>query len=122
MPRSHASVTLDDAKQMSFAAEAKAEELGIPYNIAVVDAGGRLVAFVRQAFVRQDGALIGSIDLAAASRSGAATTSSGPSARAPEPSNRTSPSPRRPSPPWDGRPSPSVDELRARPVLSPGAN
>jgi len=33
--------------------------LGIPYNIAVVDAGGHLVAFLRQ-----DGALIGSIDLA----------------------------------------------------------
>src|SRR5262249_62156730 len=32
---------------------------GIPYNIAVVDAGGNLVAFVRQ-----DAALIGSIDLA----------------------------------------------------------
>ena len=33
--------------------------LGIPYNIAVVDAGGALVAFTRQ-----DGALVGSIDLA----------------------------------------------------------
>lgn len=59
MPRSYDSLTLDDAKRMLSAAEAKAEGLGIPYNIAVVDAGGRLVAFVRQ-----DGALIGSIDLA----------------------------------------------------------
>ena len=33
--------------------------MGIAYNIAVVDAGGHLIAFVRQ-----DGALIGSIDLA----------------------------------------------------------
>src|SRR5215471_11381248 len=33
--------------------------LGIPYCVAVVDAGSHLVAFLRQ-----DGALIGSIDLA----------------------------------------------------------
>src|SRR6516165_924940 len=59
MPRSYDSRTLDDAKLMLSAAEAKAKGLGIPYNIAVVDAGGRLVAFVRQ-----DGALIGSIELA----------------------------------------------------------
>src|SRR5215472_16931078 len=44
---------------MLSAAEAKAVSLGIAYNIAVVDAGGHLIAFVRQ-----DGALIGSIDLA----------------------------------------------------------
>ena len=59
MPRSYASLTLEDAKRMLSAAEAKAASLGIAYNIAVVDAGGHLVAFVRQ-----DGALIGSIDLA----------------------------------------------------------
>jgi uncharacterized protein GlcG (DUF336 family) len=41
------------------AGEAKAASIGIAYNIAVVDAGGALVAFTRQ-----DGALIGSIDLA----------------------------------------------------------
>src|SRR5262249_2407562 len=39
--------------------EAKAASLGIPYCVAVVDAGSHLVAFLRQ-----DGALIGSIDLA----------------------------------------------------------
>jgi uncharacterized protein GlcG (DUF336 family) len=44
---------------MLSAAEAKATDLGIPYNVAVVDAGGHLLAFLRQ-----DGALIGSIDLA----------------------------------------------------------
>jgi uncharacterized protein GlcG (DUF336 family) len=44
---------------MLSAAEAKATSLGIPYCIAVVDAGGHLVAFLRQ-----DGALIGSVDLA----------------------------------------------------------
>jgi uncharacterized protein GlcG (DUF336 family) len=41
------------------AGEKAAADIGIAYNIAVVDAGGNLVAFVRQ-----DGALIGSIDLA----------------------------------------------------------
>ena len=59
MPRQYETVTLTDAKRMLTAAEAKAASLGIAYNIAIVDAGGHLVAFVRQ-----DGALIGSIDLA----------------------------------------------------------
>ncbi|MBV8472550.1 MAG: heme-binding protein [Hyphomicrobiales bacterium] len=59
MPRSIETLTLDDAKRMLSAAEAKAASLGIAYNIAVVDSGGRLISFVRQ-----DGALIGSIDLA----------------------------------------------------------
>src|SRR5215470_12937445 len=59
MPRTYASLTLENAKQMMSAAEAKAARFGIPYCIAVVDAGGHLVAFLRQ-----DGALIGSIDLA----------------------------------------------------------
>jgi uncharacterized protein GlcG (DUF336 family) len=59
MPRSYDSLSLEDAKRMLSAAEAKAVSLGIAYNVAVVDAGGHLVAFVRQ-----DGALIGSIDLA----------------------------------------------------------
>lgn len=59
MPRSYDSLTLEDAKQMLAAAEAKATSLGIAYNVAVVDAGGHLLAFSRQ-----DGALIGSIDLA----------------------------------------------------------
>jgi uncharacterized protein GlcG (DUF336 family) len=59
MPKSHETLTLDDAKRMLSAAEAKAASLSLPYNIAVVDAGGHLLAFVRQ-----DGALIGSIDLA----------------------------------------------------------
>ena len=59
MPRSIYSLTLSEAKRMLTAGEAKAASLGIPYNIAVVDAGGALIAFTRQ-----DGALIGSIDLA----------------------------------------------------------
>ena len=59
MPRQYVTITLADAKRMLSAAEAKAASLNIAYNIAIVDAGGHLVAFVRQ-----DGALIGSIDLA----------------------------------------------------------
>jgi uncharacterized protein GlcG (DUF336 family) len=59
MPRTYLSLTLDDAKRMLCAAEAEAVSLGIPYCVAVVDAGGHLVAFLRQ-----DGALIGSVDLA----------------------------------------------------------
>src|ERR1700753_2913842 len=59
MPRQCQTLTLDDAKRMLSAAEAKAINMGIAYNVAVVDAGGHQLAFVRQ-----DGALIGSIDLA----------------------------------------------------------
>ena len=59
MPRPCTSLTLDDAKRMLHAGECAAAHLGVAYNIAVVDAGGNLVAFSRQ-----DGALIGSIDLA----------------------------------------------------------
>ena len=59
MPRTLTTLTLEDAKHMLSAAETKAASLGIPYCVAVVDAGGHLVAFLRQ-----DGALIGSVDLA----------------------------------------------------------
>src|SRR5262245_55663351 len=59
MPQSYDSLTLEDAKRMVSAAETKAASFGVAYNIAVVDAGGHLLAFVRQ-----DGSLIGSIDLA----------------------------------------------------------
>jgi uncharacterized protein GlcG (DUF336 family) len=52
-------LNLEAAKRMILAAEAKAKNLGIAYNIAVVDGGGHLLSFSRQ-----DGALIGSIDLA----------------------------------------------------------
>ncbi len=59
MPRMLNTLTLSDAKKMLRAGEAKAESIGIPYNIAVVDSGGALIAFTRQ-----DGALAGSIELA----------------------------------------------------------
>jgi uncharacterized protein GlcG (DUF336 family) len=53
-----AMVTLEDARRVIAAAEAKAAELGQPMNIAVVDGGGNLVAHVRM-----DGAWLGSIDI-----------------------------------------------------------
>src|SRR5690554_4118899 len=49
---------LAQAKEIINAAEKKAEEIGQPMNIAVVDAGGNLVAHARM-----DGAWIGSIDI-----------------------------------------------------------
>nr|MDQ3591068.1 heme-binding protein [Actinomycetota bacterium] len=51
-----ATVSLEDARRVISAAEGKAEEVGQPMNIAVVDAGGNLVSHVRM-----DGAWIGSI-------------------------------------------------------------
>lgn len=51
-------ITLADARRVIAAAEKKAEEIGQPMNIAVVDAGGNLVAHVRM-----DKAWIGSIDI-----------------------------------------------------------
>ncbi len=59
MPTSVTTLTLADARKMIAAGEAQAEKLGVPYNIAVVDAGGNLVAHVRM-----DGAWLGSIDIA----------------------------------------------------------
>ncbi len=52
------SVTLEDARRVIAAAEKRADEVGQPMNIAVVDAGGNLVAHVRQ-----DGAWIGSVNI-----------------------------------------------------------
>jgi uncharacterized protein GlcG (DUF336 family) len=53
------SVTLSAAQAVVDAAQAKAEEIGVPMNIAVVDAGNNL-----SAFARMDGAWLGSIDIA----------------------------------------------------------
>jgi len=58
MPITLQTLSLADAKQLIAAGEAAAERLGVPYNIAVVDAGGSLIAHVRQ-----DGAWLGSIDI-----------------------------------------------------------
>src|SRR5215207_4877933 len=51
-------ITLAEARTIIAAAEAKATEIGQPMNIAVVDAGGNLVAHVRM-----DGAWMGSVDI-----------------------------------------------------------
>src|SRR5437868_7694072 len=51
-------VTLEDARRVISAAERKAAEIGQPMNIAVVDAGGNLVAHVRM-----DNAWLGSVDI-----------------------------------------------------------
>ena len=52
-------ITLAIAKTLILAAQAKADEIGVKMNVAVVDAGGNLVAFERT-----DGAWLGSIDIA----------------------------------------------------------
>lgn len=59
MPTTRQTLTLDDARRLISAGEAKALEIGVPYNLAVVDDGGNLVAHVRM-----DGAWLGSIDIA----------------------------------------------------------
>lgn len=51
-------MTLEQAKAAVAAALAKAQELGLKMNIAVVDAGANL-----KAFARMDGAWLGSIDI-----------------------------------------------------------
>jgi len=53
------SVDLEDARRVIAAGEGKAASQGQPMNIAVVDGGGVLVAHIRQ-----DGAWIGSVDVA----------------------------------------------------------
>ena len=52
-------ITLADARRVIAAAEKKAEDIGQPMNIAVVDGGGNLVAHVRM-----DKAWMGSVDIA----------------------------------------------------------
>lgn len=54
-----AALTLADAQAVIAAATRHADEVGQPVNVAVVDAGGNLIAHIRQ-----DGAWIGSIDIA----------------------------------------------------------
>jgi uncharacterized protein GlcG (DUF336 family) len=51
-------VTLASARKMIEAASKHAEKIGVPMNIAVVDAGANLVAFIRM-----DGSWLGSIDI-----------------------------------------------------------
>jgi uncharacterized protein GlcG (DUF336 family) len=51
-------ISLEDAKRVVEAAEKKAQEIGQPMDIAVVDAGGNL-----KMHVRMDGAFVGSITI-----------------------------------------------------------
>ncbi|MFV8049023.1 GlcG/HbpS family heme-binding protein [Mycobacterium sp. 48b] len=51
-------LSLNEARSIIAAAEKRADEIGQPMNIAVVDAGGNLIAHARQ-----DGAWIGSVDI-----------------------------------------------------------
>jgi uncharacterized protein GlcG (DUF336 family) len=59
MTRPALSLDLADARRLIAAGERKRIEMKIPYNIAVVDAGGGLVAHERM-----DGAWLGSVDIA----------------------------------------------------------
>lgn len=52
-------LTLGAAQEIAAAARRKAEEIGVPMNIAVVDGGSNLTTFARM-----DGAWLGSIDIA----------------------------------------------------------
>ena len=58
MPGTATTLTLADARQIIAAGEAAADKAGVPYNLAVVDAGGNLISHVRM-----DGAWLGSIDI-----------------------------------------------------------
>lgn len=51
-------LTLNEARAVIAAAEKRADEIGQPMNIAIVDAGGNLITHIRQ-----DGAWIGSVDI-----------------------------------------------------------
>ncbi|MBM6621051.1 heme-binding protein [Micrococcaceae bacterium RIT802] len=51
-------LTLADARTAIATSEAKAEEIGVPMNVAVVDAGGNLVSHIRM-----DDAWMGGIDV-----------------------------------------------------------
>jgi cob(I)alamin adenosyltransferase len=53
------SISLEQAEQIIEAAKAKANEIEVPMTIAVVDAGGNLVALARM-----DTALLASLDIA----------------------------------------------------------
>ena len=52
-------ISIDDARRIIAAGEERAARIGVPANIAVLDAATHL-----KAFSRMDGALLGSIDIA----------------------------------------------------------
>ncbi len=57
--RNQPRLTLEGAQAVLAAAERRAREIGVPMNIAVVDDGGHLLAFVRM-----DGAKLSSVEIA----------------------------------------------------------
>jgi uncharacterized protein GlcG (DUF336 family) len=59
MTLSALSLNLAEARRIIDAGERAAREMGIPYNLAVADAGGNLIAHARM-----DGAWVGSVDIA----------------------------------------------------------
>lgn len=57
--RNHPKLTLEGARAVLAAAEKRAQEIGVPMNIAVVDDGAHLLAFIRM-----DGAKLSSVQIA----------------------------------------------------------
>lgn len=51
-------ITIEQAEQISSAARQQAQQIGVPMNIAIVDAGANL-----KAFHRMDNAWLGSVDI-----------------------------------------------------------
>jgi glc operon protein GlcG len=76
LTRNNIHLTLEGARAIVAAAEAKAREIKVPQNIAVVDGGGHLLAFARM-----DGAKLSSIEVALTKACAAALrrTPTGPS-------------------------------------------
>jgi uncharacterized protein GlcG (DUF336 family) len=58
MTKTLQTLTLQDARRLIAAGEAKAAQIGVPYSLAVIDSGGNLIEHVRM-----DGAWLGSIDI-----------------------------------------------------------
>ena len=59
LTRDNVRLTLEGARAILAAAEAKAREIKVPQNIAIVDEGGHLLLFARM-----DGAKLSSVDVA----------------------------------------------------------
>lgn len=57
--RNNPKLTLEGARAVLAAAEKRAQEIGVPMDIAVVDDGGHLLAFIRM-----DGAKLSSVQIA----------------------------------------------------------
>ena len=83
LTRNNPKLTLEGARAILAAAEAKARAIKVPMNIAVVDGAGFLLAFIRM-----DGAKLSSVDVSLTKARGAALRGSptGPSLAAGEPS------------------------------------